>query len=447
MKGVRGISSAEALRSPDVMGMNWTDFVKLLPLTAKVNDAGHLEIGGLDTIELAREHGTPLFVCDLDDVRDRLARYGEAFGISNVFYASKAFLTRPFARVVAECGVGMDCVAGGEVYVALRGGFPAERIGVHGNNKSAREIAEALEAGVGRIIVDSVAELVLLRRVAEEIDARATVLLRIAPGVEVGAHAYLDTGAEDSKFGISGSDAAAAIAMAASDDRIELVGLHSHIGSHGFELEPFAEAGRKMMDALAEARRETGLELPELCLGGGLGIAYTTEDEPASIEDLGKLINDTVATEAERLGTPMPRVQIEPGRSAVGPSMVTLYEAGVVKDTASGRRYVAVDGGMSDNIRVPLYQARYTWLSASRPRAPHERACTIAGKLCESGDLLGEAVLPDVEMGEIVCCAATGAYNYAMASNYNKQPLPAVVGVSKGEVTVLAPRQTYEDLV
>lgn len=423
------------------------DLRKVLPLTASVNTAGRLEVGGCDSVELAERFGTPLFVCDLEDVRARLGRYGEAFGAGNVFYASKAFLTRGFAGFVAECGVGMDCVAGGEVYVALEGGFPPERIGVHGNNKSRRELVEALEAGVGRIIVDSVPELAFLSDVAEELGTGAAVLLRIAPGVEVGTHAYLETGGEDSKFGLAGRDAKAAIDAAATDDRIDLVGLHSHIGSHGFDLEPFAEAGRRMTRVLAEARAETGLELPELCLGGGLGIAYTPDDEPASIEDLAKLVLDAVATEAERLDTPAPRVQIEPGRSVVGPSMVTLYEVGVVKETTGGRRYVAIDGGMSDNIRVSLYQAQYTWLSASRPRAPHDRASTMAGKLCETGDLLGDTLLAAVETGEIVACCATGAYGYAMASNYNKQPRPAVVGVSNGEVSTLAPRETYEDLV
>ncbi len=427
--------------------MAWTEFQKVLPSTARVRESGRLEIGGCDTVSLAEAFGTPLFVCDLADVRERLARYRDAFGGENVYYASKAFLTSTFARVVADEGVGMDCVAGGELYVAIAGGFPAHRITVHGNNPSRSELVDAVRAGVGRIVVDSFDEIDLLDGVARGMGVRMPVLLRITPGVEVHTHSYLMTGVEDSKFGFTiGGLAMEAVRKAASLPGLDLVGLHSHVGSQTFEIEPLAEAARKMMQLLAEAREATNLPLPQMDLGGGLGIAYVPTDAPAPIEDLAKLLHETVQAEAERLGTPAPDVSVEPGRSVVGPSMVTLYSAGVVKDVPGIRRYVSVDGGMSDNIRVPLYQARYTFLSASRPSVPHDQPCTIAGKLCETGDLLGEAMLPSLDPGEIVACAATGAYGYAMASNYNKQPRPAVVGVADGRVTVLARRETYEDL-
>lgn len=421
---------------------------KVLPLTARVNAAGRLEIGGFDTVELTRRFGTPLFVCDLDDVRERLGRYRDCFGGENVYYASKAFLTRSFTPIVAAEGVGMECVAGGELYTALAGGFPAARVSLHGNNKSRRELVEALEAGVGSVVVDNFAEIETLKAVAQDLATRVSVLLRITPGVEAHTHSYLETGVEDSKFGFTIGDVAmGAVKAAAAADGLELVGLHSHIGSQVFDLEPFAEAARKMVALLADARAATGLDLPVLDLGGGLGVAYVPPEEPRPIEDLAKVLRDTVAAEAERRKTPAPVIAVEPGRSVIGPAMVTLYTTGVIKDVPGARRYVVVDGGMSDNIRVALYQAAYTYLSASRPEAPHDRPCTIAGKLCETGDLLGDTTLPDVEPGEIIACATTGAYGYAMASNYNRQPRPAVVAVSKGEVTTLARRETYEDLV
>jgi diaminopimelate decarboxylase len=427
--------------------MTWAEFQKVLPATASVNDRGRLQVGGCDVVELAAEFGTPLFVCDLVDVRGRLGRYRDVFGGDNVFYASKAFLTKSFAPIVAETGVGMDCVAGGELHVALAGGFPGGRITVHGNNPSRSELVDAVRAGVGRIVVDSFDEIDMLDGVARELGVRAPVLVRVTPGVEVHTHSYLMTGVEDSKFGFTiGEVAADAVAMAAAASGLELTGVHSHIGSQAFETEPFAEAARKMTRLLADARRETGLPLPHLDLGGGLGIAYTPGDAPVPIEDLAKVLDDAVAEEAERCDTPVPVISVEPGRSAVGPSMVTLYTSGVVKDVPGLRRYVSVDGGMSDNIRVPLYQARYTFLSAARPEAPHDVACTIAGKLCETGDLLGDTALPELEPGEILACAATGAYGYAMSSNYNKQPRAAVVAVADGDATVLARRETYEDL-
>lgn len=430
--------------------MSWSEFQKVLPQTATTGRAGGLEIGGRDVVELAHEFGTPLFVLDLAELRDRLGRYRDVFGGRNVHYATKAFLTKSFAPLVAESGVGMDCVAGGEVYTALAGGFPAERIAVHGNNKSRQELREALEAGVGRVIVDSFSELELLRELTAELEVVARILLRVTPGVDMHTHSYLTTGVEDSKFGFTiGEVAMSAVDAAARIEGVELLGLHSHIGSQAFDLEPFAEAARKMTAFLAQARRQTALELPELDLGGGLGIAYLPSDAPASIEDLGKVLLEAVTAEAEAQGTPVPTVKVEPGRSVIGPAMVTLYTVGTIKDVPGARRYVSVDGGMSDNVRVPLYQARYTFLSATRPEAPHDQPSTVAGKLCETGDLLAHDVpLPaDVSPGEVLACAATGAYGYSMASNYNKQPRPAVIALYGGEDRVLARRESYEDLL
>ncbi len=429
--------------------MSWNEFRKVLPQSARVGRTGALEIGGCDTIQLAHEFGTPVFVMDLADVRDRLRRYRDAFGPAGVYYGAKVFLTKGFAQIVAEEDVGMDCVAGGELYVALAGGFPADRIALHGNNKSRQELREALDAGVGRIVVDSFQELETLRELTKEMDVITRILLRVTPGVEAHTHDYLITGVEDTKFGFTiGEVAMRAIDMAARSENIDLVGLHSHIGSQIFDLKPFDEAARKMVRFLADARRATNLEIPELDLGGGLGVAYLPGDEAGSIEDLAKILHEAVGSEAEMIGTDVPKVKVEPGRSIVGPAMLTLYTAGVVKEVNGASTYVAVDGGMSDNIRPALYQARYTFLSALRPDVPHDRLSTIAGKLCETGDILGrDVLLPAVESGEILACAGTGAYGYSMASNYNKQPRPAVVAVFGGEKRVLARRETYEDLV
>jgi len=429
--------------------MSWSEFQRVLPATARVGKTGALEVGECDLIQLAHNFGTPVFVMDLAEVRDRLRRYRDAFGPSNVHYASKVFLTKGFAQIVAEEDVGMEVVAGGELYVALSAGFPAERIAVHGNNKSRQELVEALDAGVGEIVVDSFYELELLRELTTEMDKIARIVLRITPGVEAHTHDYLVTGVEDTKFGFTiGDTAMQAIDLVARTENFELVGLHSHIGSQILDLRPFDEAARKMVQFLAHARRTTALEIGSLTLGGGLGIAYLPTDEAGSIEDLAKILHEAVVSEAETVNTPVPHVKVEPGRSIVGPSTLTLYTVGTIKDLPNARRYVAVDGGMSDNIRPALYQARYTFMSALRPDEPHDRPCTIAGKLCETGNILAhDALLPEVEPGEVIACAGSGAYAYAMASNYNKQPRPAVVAVFGGETRVLARRETYEDLV
>ncbi len=427
----------------------WTEFQKVLPQTARISSTGALEIGGCDTVQLANEFGTPVFILDLADVRDRMARFSEAFGPGNVYYGAKVFLTKTFAQIVADADIGMDCVAGGELYVALSAGFPPERVLLHGNNKSRAELIEAIDAGVGRIVVDSFSELEMLRELTSERDVVVRILLRVTPGVEAHTHDYLLTGTEDSKFGFPiGEVAMRAIETAARSENLELVGLHSHIGSQIFDLKPFDEAARKMVRFLAEARRACSLDIPELDLGGGMGIPYLPSDEASSVEDLAKVLHEAVTSEAEAAGTEHVVLKVEPGRWIVGPAMLTLYTVGTIKDVPGVRRYVAVDGGMSDNIRPALYQARYTYLSALRPDAPHDRPVTISGKLCESGDILGrDVLLPEVEPGEVLACAATGAYGYAMSSNYNKQPRPAVVAVFGGEKRVLARRETYEDLV
>lgn len=429
--------------------MSWERFRRILPRTARVNEAGRLELGGRDLTELVREHGTPLYVLDEADLRGRLRTYAEAFGPEHVHYGAKAFLTRSLVPVLVDEGVSLDCASGGELYTALAGGFPAERVVFHGNNKSVAELEMAVAEGVGRVAVDSPIEAERLERVAAEAGARVGVYLRVTPGIHAQTHDYLKTGIEDSKFGVPiGEPALRILRDLAASSHLDLRGLHSHIGSQVFDFEPFEEAAAVMTRFLAEARTATGAEIEELDLGGGIGIRYLPEDEPRAVGDLAKGVREAVASAADAAGIPAPTLKIEPGRSVVGPAMVTLYEVGTIKEVPEVRTYAAVDGGMSDNIRPMLYDAAYTFLSATRPEAPHDRPYTVCGKLCESGDVLRRDVpLPPLETGELLCVGATGAYGYAMASNYNKLPRPAVVAVRDGEVRVLARRETYEDLV
>ncbi|HVE90693.1 MAG TPA: diaminopimelate decarboxylase [Actinomycetota bacterium] len=427
--------------------MTWDRFRSVLPATARVNGRGRLEIGGRDCRELVEDFGSPLFVMDETEALDRLQAYTRAFGEGCVHYAAKAFLTAPFASLVASAGAGMDCASGGELYTALAGGFPAGRIVLHGNNKSEDELRQGVDSGVGTVVADSVDDIVRLSRIAG--DSPVKVLIRVTPGIEAHTHEYLQTGVEDTKFGIPVGEAALEAArLAAGSPGVELRGIHCHIGSQILTLEPFAETAAIMMRCLARCREETSLDLPDLNIGGGLGIAYEPGEKPPAVEELARVIVDRVTQECGALGAAVPRVLVEPGRSIVGPAMVTLYTAGVVKDLPGIRRYLSVDGGMSDNIRPMLYQAAYTFLSADRPDAPHDTGYAVAGKLCESGDLLTRsAVLPEVRDGELLAVAATGAYGYSMASNYNRLPRPAVVGVRDGKVRTMARRETYEDLV
>lgn len=429
--------------------MSWEAFRRVLPQTARVNDAGRLELGGRDVLEIAGEYDTPLYVLDENDFRGRLRTYAEAFGAEHVHYGAKAFLTKSLVPILVEEGVSLDCASGGELYTALAGGFPAERVIFHGNNKSLAELEMAVREGVGRVAIDSPSEAERLERVAAEAGSTVGVYLRVTPGIHAHTHDYLKTGIEDSKFGVPiGEPALRVLRDLADSSHLELRGLHSHIGSQVFDFEPFEEAAGVMTRFLAEARTATGAEIEELDLGGGIGIRYEPSDEPHAVGDLAKGVRAAVAAAAEESGIPAPTVKIEPGRSVVGPAMVTLYEVGTIKEVPVVRTYAAVDGGMSDNIRPMLYDAAYTFLSATRPDAPHERPYTVCGKLCESGDVFRRDVpLPALETGELLCVAATGAYGYAMASNYNKIPRPAVVAVREGEVRVLARRETYEDLV
>ncbi|GAA3752108.1 diaminopimelate decarboxylase [Spinactinospora alkalitolerans] len=425
---------------------------RVWPRTARRVD-GELAIGGVGVTELAREYGTPLFVLDEDDFRARARDYRLAFSDADadVYYAGKALLTKAVARWVREEGLKLDVCSGGELAVALAAGFPAERIGMHGNNKSEAELASAVEVGVGRVIVDSFDEIDRLERLAAERGRVPDVLIRVTTGVEAHTHEFVATAHDDQKFGLALSTGAAAegIRRLVASEHVNLVGLHSHIGSQIFDTAGFEVAARRLTEFLTAIHGEHGILLPELNLGGGLGIAYLPGDRPLEPKTIAESLLGIVARECEAHGLPMPRIGVEPGRAIAGPCGVTVYEVGTVKDVEGIRTYVSVDGGMSDNIRTALYGSEYTCALASRDSGAEPMLSRLVGKHCESGDMIvRDLYLPsDLRPGDLVAVAATGAYCHSMASNYNHLPRPAVVAVREGGARTLVRRETEEDLL
>lgn len=429
------------------------DLGAVLPETAEVRD-DHLFIGGVDMVELAHEMGTALYVIDEADLRHRMERYRDSFRSryenSDVIYASKAFLNKACARMVAEEGLCLDVSGGGELACALSVGFPAERVVVHGNNKTPKELEEAISAGVGRIVVDSRIELGRISEIAGRLGKVQDIYMRITPGVEADTHEYIRTGCEDSKFGFTMREDFAfnCVKDVLAAPNVNLVGLHCHIGSQIFALHSFREAVRVMVELVSRIKAEYGHDIKELDMGGGLGIAYTAEDAPSSIEDFAEMTTSAMKEYCEEFGVELPRLLVEPGRSMVATAGVTLYTVGILKTLPGIRKYIAVDGGMSDNIRTALYHASYEPVIANKAGQPRTEICTIAGKHCESGDAVvldGSIQHPD--LGDIVCVFGTGAYCYTMASNYNGQPRPGIVFVKDGEAKLVTRRETYEDLL
>jgi diaminopimelate decarboxylase len=423
--------------------------------TVSRNADGVVAIGGVDVRDLAAEFGTPAYVLDEADFRARCQAWRAAFADADVYYAGKAFLSTAVARWLAEEGLGLDVCTGGELAVALRAGFPAERIGLHGNNKSQAELEAALDAGVGRIIVDSYEEIARLAFLAERRGVRAKVLVRATVGVEAHTHEFIATAHEDQKFGFSLASGAAAEAVrrVLKLDALELVGVHSHIGSQIFDTSGFEVAAHRAVGLLARIRDEHGVELPELDLGGGLGIAYTTDDDPADVAEIAAQLRAIVERECAGYGLAVPRLSVEPGRAIAGPTTFTLYEVGTVKDVqgAAGvhRQYVSVDGGMSDNIRTALYDAAYSCALVSRASDAPPVLARVVGKHCESGDIVVRDVyLPaDVVPGDLLAVPATGAYCRSMASNYNLVGRPPVVAVRDGAARVIVRREADDDLL
>jgi len=422
--------------------------------TMQVNERGRLNIGGCDVVQLARDFGTPLYIFDEAHIRKNCQLFYQAFAIaegrSKVIYASKAFLTTAMCRIIASEGLGLDVVSGGELYTALAAGFPVNDIYFNGNNKSYAELCQALEAGIGRFVVDNFYELEVLSRLAAERGQTARVILRVTPGIEAHTHEYIRTGQIDSKFGFTlpNGQALAAAKRVKELPGIKFKGLHCHIGSQIFELEPYSQAAATMLELAAEIKEATGLITAELDLGGGFGIYYTAEDSPRLIEEYAKTILGRVKEEAGALGLPLPRVIVEPGRSIIGPAGCTAYTVGVIKEIPGVRKYVAVDGGMTDNIRPALYGAKYEAIVANKAILPAEETVAISGKCCESGDMLiWEAELPRLEAGDILIVACTGAYGYTMASNYNRLGRPAAVLVYEGNADLIIKREDYNDLL
>ena len=425
----------------------------VLPKTADVHD-GHLFIGGVDMVDLAHDQGTALYVFDEADLRDRMEQYREAFHEcypnSEVLYASKAFLNKEVLRIAQEEGMYLDVSGGGEFACAQAVGFPAERVFMHGNNKTEKELREAIGAGVGRVVLDTRLELERVSRIAGELGVTQKVLMRITPGVEADTHEYIKTGCEDSKFGFTmlNDFAFRCVADVLAAPNVELVGFHCHIGSQIFALHSFVEAVQVMAQFVARVRDEYGLVIQDLDLGGGLGIAYTADDKPSSIRAFAECTAEAVMEACIQHNLAMPRLLVEPGRSLVANAGVTLYTVGVMKTLPNIRKYVAIDGGMSDNIRTALYHADYEATVANKADQPRTEIVTLCGKHCESGDaVVLDGSLQKAELGDIVCVFGTGAYCYTMSSTYNGQPRPAIVFVRDGVARVVTRRETYEDLM
>jgi diaminopimelate decarboxylase len=421
----------------------------LFPVTYRVNAAGHMEVGGCDLVDLAQRHGTPLYVYDEATVRGRASEYVAAMGdAGQVLYSAKAFASPRFLRVVAEEGLGLDVVSAGELHLALKSGFPRDRIHFLGNNKSAEDLRAAYDAKT-TIVIDGSYEFELLRDVVPE-GERAQVMLRLSPGVRPDTHDHISTGQLDSKFGFSIESGAAreAVEVALQHPRLQLVGLHSHIGSQIFALGAYVQAMEIMLDLLVELRDQLDFQPRKLGAGGGLGIAYTQNDDPPTPRHFVETVRHALDAGCAQRSLDVPQLVVEPGRSIAGPAGVALYTVGSIKDIPGVRRYVAVDGGMGDNIRPKLYGARYEAFLASDPDRSSDGKVTIAGKYCESTDILiSDIEMPPLRPGDVIAVPAAGAYCLAMASNYNGMPRPEVLMLRDGEARVMRRRETLDDLV
>ena len=426
--------------------------------TLTINQVGHLEIGGADCVDLARQFGTPLYVLDEVYIRRMMRIFRDTLkskyaGDSKVLYASKAFSTKAIYLIADDEKIGIDVVSGGELYTALQVGFPAKNICMHGNNKLAYEIVEALDAGVGLIVADAYSEIDKIDFEAEKRGVCQDILIRINPGIEAHTHAYVQTATPDSKFGFSvqNGEAERVILYALTKKNVRLLGYHCHIGSQIFEKQSFVLAAEKCMNFAAKMRDEHGVTLNTLNLGGGFGVWYTDEDKKIAPEGYAEYVEalvKTVQDKAKSFGMELPRLLLEPGRSIIAEAGITLYTVGAIKDIPGVKKYIAVDGGMFENPRYALYQSKYTPILANRATEECTQIVSISGKCCESGDLLAVNVeLPEVKTGDILAVLSTGAYNYSMAMNYNRNKIPACVLVNNGAAEYVVRPQTYEDLV
>lgn len=413
-----------------------------------------LYIGGVSTKELVKEYSTPLYVIDEQHVRNVCREYLKNFKVkengNRVTYAGKAFLPLEMCKIINEEGLCLDVVSGGELYTAYKSGFPMEKVLFHGNNKTIEEIKMGISLGVGRFVADNFYELNTINEFAKKENKVVNVYIRITPGIEAHTHDYIKTGQIDSKFGFTliNNGVINAVKEILNLENIKLMGLHAHIGSQIFDVDPFVDEVEVMFNIMNDIRSQLGIELPELDLGGGFGIYYTEEDKPKDPKVFCDAILNKAEEMAKKLEYPMPKLVIEPGRSIIGNAGTTLYTVGSIKEIPEVRKYIAVDGGMTDNIRPSLYRADYECAIANKMNCQEEELVTVAGKCCESGDILiSDVKLPKVESGDILAIATTGAYGYSMSSNYNKIPRPAVVMVKDGTTRVACKRQSYEDLL
>ncbi|WP_024614395.1 diaminopimelate decarboxylase [Clostridium sp. Ade.TY] len=413
-----------------------------------------LVIGGIKTTKLVEEFGTPLYVMDENLIRENCKRYFESFNCSDrgnkVAYAGKAFLTLAMCKIIEEEGLCLDVVSGGELYTAYKAGFPLEKVLFHGNNKTLEEIEMGVRLGVGTFVVDNLFEIEQLNKIAKDYGRNQDIYLRITPGIEAHTHEYIKTGQIDSKFGFApvGDNIINAIKRAISLENINLLGLHCHIGSQIFEITPYEDAADIMLNLINRVKNETGYIIKELDLGGGFGIYYSDEDRPREIEEYCNAIINKVDKVCNEIGLERPTLIIEPGRSIAGNAGITLYTIGSIKNIPSVRKYVSVDGGMTDNIRPALYKARYECIVANRVIYDANEKVTISGKCCESGDILLNAIkIPSVLSGDVLAVMSTGAYGYSMSNNYNKIPKPAVIMVKNGKTKIICKRESYDDII
>lgn len=420
-----------------------------------VNEKGHLTIGGLDTVDLAQNYGTPLYVMDEDLIRENCRSFKQSIdkyygGKGLVCYASKSFCCKAVCRIMAEEGIGLDVVSEGELYTAASVGFPMDKVHFHGNNKTDRELLLAVQYGVGAVVVDNIFELERLNKVAAENGVKVNIMFRIKPGIDAHTHDFVRTGQIDSKFGfaLETGEAFEAVKKALELENVNLSGLHCHIGSQIFDIDPFVLAAEVMINFIAKISDELNYEVKELNLGGGFGIKYTDDDTPVPYDRYMEKVSAKVKELCGEKNIALPYIVIEPGRSIAAPAGITLYTVGGIKHIPNIRTYVSVDGGMCDNPRYALYKSKYDAVIANKADQPRSETVTIAGKCCESGDLIGEGMpLQKAEAGDIAAVLATGAYNYSMSSNYNRIPKPAVVMVSGGKSRVVVKRETLEDII
>lgn len=424
----------------------------IYPVSTQINEKGHLVVGGCDLVQLADDYGTPLWVLDEASIVAAASSYTN--GLSDypdrlVLYAGKAFLCLAMCHLLKKLGLGLDVVSEGELYTAIQAGFPGDRIYMHGNNKSPSELRRGIELGDVKIVVDNLSELRMVAAIAKECRRKTNVLFRVIPCVEPDTHQHIKTGHEESKFGIPQEELIAVVQTALSfKEEINVLGIHAHIGSQAQQMEPYLENIDTLVSIAARLKSELGLEIKELDIGGGLGITYQEQDQPVAIAEWSRRSAQRVISACQTHGLKLPRLLVEPGRSIVGTAGVTVYRAGARKTLPNGKRYLPVDGGMADNPRPITYQAKYTAAVANRMNGHSSAApLTIVGKYCESGDIIIEEALLDADTGDLIAVFGTGAYNFSMASNYNRSPKPACVLVTNGQAETIVERETQQDLI